>query len=312
MGRRSYKRFQIALPVTVSGLDTNGNPFSQSATTVEISARGVRLRGISCLRGQRGDLVQIKYKQHSARYRVAWIGQNGSVEQGLIGLECLEDANFLFAERLPPGFACESDPRADTYEVPAVDKKAAADPFDVSAAIAERIKPNRRQEERRRYARFSCSGAVRIWEPETDLAIDARVNEVSLGGCYVEIMSPLRLGTAVRVELAINRQTIRVEGVVKNSQPNFGMGIEFMKIAPAEAEKLQRVVGEVSGALRVETPASPALRPASLPGATLEDAVTLWFGSHDVLTRKEFLELKGETQESGKQDPSQQEFTHSY
>ena len=176
----------------------------------------------------------------------------------------------------------------------------------MSAAIAERIKPDRRQEERRRHARYSCSGSVRVWEPETDLAIDARVNEISLGGCYVEIMSPLRLGTEVRLELAINRHTIRVEGLVKNSQPNFGMGIEFMKLAPAEAEKLQRVIGEVTGALRVETPASPAPRPASLPGATLEDAVTLWFGSHDVLTRKEFLGLKEETGHPN------QEFTHSY
>jgi hypothetical protein len=44
MGRRNYKRFQVEVPVAASGLDTAGNPFSQSATTVEISTRGVRLR----------------------------------------------------------------------------------------------------------------------------------------------------------------------------------------------------------------------------------------------------------------------------
>ena len=50
MGRRSYKRLRIELPVTVSGLDTNNNPFIQSATTIDISARGLCVRGISCLR----------------------------------------------------------------------------------------------------------------------------------------------------------------------------------------------------------------------------------------------------------------------
>ena len=106
-------------------------------------------------------------------------------------------------------------------------------------------------------------------------------------------MSPMRLHSAVRLELVVNRRTLTLQGLVRNSQPNFGMGIEFMKIAPAELEKLQRVVGELSGTVPAEIPASPESLSPCLPD-TLEDAVTRWFGSHDALTRKEFLELKEE------------------
>ncbi len=294
MGRRSYKRFQVEVPVTVSGLDTNGNPFTQSATTVEISGRGLRLRGINCLRGQRGEPVQVKYKQHSARYRVAWIGAAGTSSQGLIGLESLEDATYLFADLLPPGFACAFDPRTDNYVIPSPDSYVVPSDvaFGVSPSVVKRLKADRRQEERRRHARFNCSGTARIWEQGHELAISARVNEISIGGCYIEIMSPLRLATCVRLELSINRRTIILEGTVRNSQPSFGMGIEFTKIAPAEAEKLQHVIGEVSGAVPAETQAPTASSSASLPDGTLEDAVTRWFGLHDALTRQEFLKLR--------------------
>ena len=293
MGRRSYKRLRIELPVTVSGLDSNNNPFVQSATTADISARGLRLRGISCLRGQSGQPVQVKYKNHSSRYIVAWIGENGTSSEGQIGLEGL-DANYLFADHLPPDFAFGS---ADSYVVPSPDSAVpSAVTFSVGSGVAERCK-DRRQDERRRHPRYHCSGTVDIREQGNEMAISARVNELSLCGCYIEMMSPLRLATCIRLELSLNRSNIAVEGIVRYSQPQFGMGIEFMKVAPAEAEKLQRVIGELSGAVPAQAPpASPSPSPA---GSPVENAVARWFGTHDALTRQEFLELKQEVALSG-------------
>jgi hypothetical protein len=109
-------------------------------------------------------------------------------------------------------------------------------------------------------------------------------------------MSPLRLATCARLELSINHRRISLEGVVRSSQPQYGMGIEFMKIEPAEAEKLQRVIDEVSGAVPAEVQAPPASPPASPTGSQLENAVIRWFGSHDALTRQEFRKLKEEAE----------------
>ena len=295
MGRRGHKRLRIELPVTVSGLDANGNLFTQSATTVDISARGLCVRYISCLRGQCGQPVQVKYKRQSARYLVAWIGDDGTPLQGLIGLQGL-DANYLFADHLPPDFAfASSDPGADGYVVPGTDGSVVpGNAFNASPGVAERCKDGR-QVERRRYPRFHCSGTAHVWEQGQELAFDARVNEIALGGCYVEIMSPLRVATCVRLELSIKSRSFSVEGIVVYAQPQFGMGIEFMKIAPAEAEKLHRLIGELSGAVPTAAPAPPVSASSSPPGSRLEEALNQWFGAHDVLTRQEFRKLAEES-----------------
>jgi c-di-GMP-binding flagellar brake protein YcgR len=284
MGRRQYKRLHIALPVTVSGVDTRGNPFTQSATTVDISARGLRLRGLSCLRA-RGDPVQIKYKNNVARYRIAWIGEQSSSAHGQVGLEGIEEASFhLFADALSPDLAF-ADPRADTYIVP---PEIAPAP---SPAVVEVRKPDRRQQERRRHPRFTCSGTARIWENGNEHDIGARINEISFGGCYVEMMSPMRIGQGIRMELAVNKRAINLEGIVRTSQPNFGMGVEFTKMQPSEAEKLHRLIAELSGELPAEAQAPPAANLDTIPGRELGEALLRWFGSHDALTRQDFLSL---------------------
>ena len=290
MGRRQQKRLRIALPVTISGLDSNGNPFTQSATTVEISPGGARLRGVRCLRG-RGDPVQVEYKGKQASYRVAWIGHPGKDGDDVAGLEGLEGAALLFAEHLPaanfPGLGAEADPYVDPAAAPA------AAPLDHAAL--ERRETQRRLQERRRYPRFNCAGVAGIWENGQEHAITGRLNEISLGGCYIEMMSPVRVGTGIRMELAVNSRSMRLEGIVRVSTPTCGMGVEFTKIAPGDAEKLHRVVAELSGEAAAEASAPPAppkpARADNTPSQELDEAILLWFGSHDTLSRQDFLNL---------------------
>jgi c-di-GMP-binding flagellar brake protein YcgR len=290
MGRRQQKRLRIALPVTVSGLDNSGKEFTQSSTTVDISPRGVRLSGVRCLRA-RGDPVQLEYKHKRARYRVAWIGQPGTSDDDLAGLEGLEGAQFLFGDHLPAASFPTLSAEADTY---CTEPQAAADHAAVERREAERRQEMRRQDERRRHPRINCVGTARIWEEGQKHDISGRINEISLGGCYVEMMAPVRIGTAIRLELAINSSSIRLEGIVRASQPYFGMGIEFTKIIPAESEKLHRLIAELNGEVVPETPPAPVQqspRADNVPGKELGDALLRWFGSHDTLTRQDFLTM---------------------
>ncbi|MBZ5631157.1 MAG: PilZ domain-containing protein [Acidobacteriia bacterium] len=294
MGRRQQKRLRIALPVTVSGLDSSGNPFTQSAATVEISPGGVRLRGVRCLRN-RGDPVQVEYQGRRGHYRVAWIGQKGTCWEGLAGLEGLEGAALPFAEHLPaasfPGLGAEADPYADPAAAPSA---ALVDHAAAERRESERRQQQQRQEERRRHPRFNCAGVARIWENGQEHAVDGRLNEISLGGCYVEMMSPVRVGTGIRMELAVNSRSMGLQGIVRTSQPTCGMGVEFTKIAPADAEKLHRVVAELSGEVAAEPPPPAAPDPApanNMAGQELSEALLRWFGLHDTLTRRELLNL---------------------
>lgn len=115
MARRQYKRLHIALPVTISGLDSNGNHYVQSATTIEIGVNGMRLSGVRCFRAPGGEPVQVEYQGRHARYRVAWIGAQDSPEDGLVGLQGLEGARFLFSDHLQTTTCSLAGAEPDTY-----------------------------------------------------------------------------------------------------------------------------------------------------------------------------------------------------
>jgi ribosomal protein L32 len=164
--------------------------------------------------------------------------------------------------------------------------------------VAEHPKSDPRHGERRSHPRYACSASANICEEGHEISLTGRVNELSAGGCYVEMMSPLRLGTNVRLELTINSHTVRLEAVVRTSQPNFGMGLQFTHVAPDEAEKLRLIIGELSGSVPEQPQAAVAVPPAGVVepvvSGGLENALGRWFGLHDTLTRNEFIKLKQE------------------
>ena len=288
MGRRHYKRLHIALPVTISGLDSNGNRYTQSATTADIGVNGMRLRGVRCLRAP-GELLQVEYKGRNARYRVAWIGTQGTCGEGLVGLQGLEGARFLFSDHLPPTTYSLACAEPDPYRVESAPPPAACPDH----AATERRDQNRRAEERRRHPRHNCAGTAKLWENGSEHSIAGRINEISRGGCYVEMMSPTRTGTAIRLELSVCGRMLRLEGIVRTSKPTIGMGVEFTRMAPADAERLCHIVSELAGEVPGPSP-EPAAETPELSTASRErvgEAVLLWFGLHETLTREEFIKL---------------------
>jgi len=91
---RRNPRAARALRVTVSGKDRNGNPFSQSSYTMDISENGARLDGVAYLTAP-GEVIEVKRRWHGkARFRVAWIGQVGMSESNQVGI-CTVEAGKL-------------------------------------------------------------------------------------------------------------------------------------------------------------------------------------------------------------------------
>ncbi len=83
--RRSTRAAQT-FRVFVRGNDRNGNPFSQSSYTTDISEDGARLDGVAYLTAP-GQVIEVKRRWHGkARFRVAWVGQIGTSESNQIGI----------------------------------------------------------------------------------------------------------------------------------------------------------------------------------------------------------------------------------
>jgi len=85
-------RVPKTVQVWVRGVDRSGNPFMQSAQTIDIGQSGARLDGVGYLTGP-GDILQVKRGWRKARFRVVWIGQLGTPEANQIGICCVDDTN---------------------------------------------------------------------------------------------------------------------------------------------------------------------------------------------------------------------------
>jgi PilZ domain len=91
--KRHEKRLHLAVPVKV--FPDVASIESQNCCTYEISTTGARLvmpPGIKTV----GQTIWLQRQNRRARYRVAWIGQEGTSQQGQVGVESLEPGNVIW------------------------------------------------------------------------------------------------------------------------------------------------------------------------------------------------------------------------
>lgn len=101
MPRRYDVRLPMQVKVKVSGKDRQGNSFSQTASTVNVSRTGARLDGISCVEGKQTVEVSRGWFK-KARFLVAWTGKPGTPEQMQVGVRCLEPDSNVWGVDFPP------------------------------------------------------------------------------------------------------------------------------------------------------------------------------------------------------------------
>jgi hypothetical protein len=95
MTRRSPRARQ-SIRVVVRGKDRSGNPFSQTSNTLDISNEGARLDGLASLIAP-GDVIELKRRwRGKARFRVAWVGQVGTVQSNQVGISAIDSVRPLW------------------------------------------------------------------------------------------------------------------------------------------------------------------------------------------------------------------------
>ncbi len=243
MGKRVEHRVTVSLPIRLSGLDQQGHPFVQTATTLDVSRTGARLSGIRCLRGP-GEMVQIEFAGHSAQFRVVWVGRVGTGEDGQVGLKCLQPERSFWRVQFRP-------PSPDTYQGPSSDS--AIDPF---APIIVPTQAPWDNIERRSFHRRRCAGIAQIKQSGVNFPIWARVSDVSFGGCYVELVFTIPRETKITLDLKVNQRTFEASGIVVTSHPGVGIGVKFTEMSPEHETVLGELMAELFNSRR--HPASSA------------------------------------------------------
>ncbi|GAC1618040.1 MAG: hypothetical protein PVS2B2_09000 [Candidatus Acidiferrum sp.] len=96
------------------------------------------------------------------------------------------------------------------------------------------------ERERRRTPRYSFIASAELIESDSDVRIASRVSELSLHGCYLDMMNPFPIGTAVLVKISAGEDFFQSRAKIAYSQPNMGAGLEFLNTETQHVEILQR------------------------------------------------------------------------
>lgn len=94
--------------------------------------------------------------------------------------------------------------------------------------------------ERRRTPRYSFIASAELIEADSDVRIASRVSELSLHGCYLDMINPFPVGTKVLVKISAGDILFQAPATVVYSKTNLGAGLEFDKLEKQHETTLER------------------------------------------------------------------------
>jgi hypothetical protein len=205
MGRRREPRKEVRVPVRIFGTDSSGKVFSAKAVTVNVSEHGVELSGVGPSLAL-DEVIGLSYGANRVHFRVKWVGQAGTPEAGCVGLLNTSPEKPLWDFPLPP-----STP--DTHQ----------------PQIAQQ----------RKHPRMKCSNSVEI-QIQNGPLLRAKISDLSLGGCYVEMAAPVPPRARAKVGIWIGEAKVQADCEVAHSAAGMGFGLKFVRIAESDLELIRQ------------------------------------------------------------------------
>jgi hypothetical protein len=221
--------------VRVWGMDGEQKPFIQRATARYFTEKGALLTGV--LPVKMNDVIGLRYLERKARFKITWVSDQDAAQTRSVGVECLEDLN-LFGVRRP-------------IPIEATSKIYAASQAQANGQGA----PNRREAQR-----YTCHVAADIRAAGALTPAHASVTDISSKGCYLQMISPLAVGTEISLSVYAKEQgrPLVLRGAVRTSHPMVGMGVQFAKLMPSDLKGIDVVLQRLNGAATAQVEEYPA------------------------------------------------------
>jgi hypothetical protein len=102
------------------------------------------------------------------------------------------------------------------------------------------------QPEKRRSPRYIFIASAELYEEKTDVRVASRVSELSLYGCYLDMMNPFPAGTIILLKIFADELTFQSKARVVYSTENVGAGVTFLDVEPKYDYILRRWMEEAS------------------------------------------------------------------
>ena len=198
------------IPVRVFGMDADGRPFVQLATARNLTLEHAILERVEH-RLAPGAVIGIQYEEHKTRVRVLWVCELDGARDTQLGIQLID------ARQCP-----------------------------WSCAMSAQETRSRGNFERRRFPRHQLSVGMEISDLASGHKVRVKSSDLSVGGCYIETMLPLALGTGLEIEMWIESSKVSARAIVRTCDPGVGMGIEFVGVTPDKQRQLEDLLASCS------------------------------------------------------------------
>jgi len=101
--------------------------------------------------------------------------------------------------------------------------------------------------ERRRLARYSFIATAEVVELRSQTRVAGRCSDLSMGGCYVDTLSPLPIDSELRITIRHASSEFQATAVVAYAHASMGMGIRFTGMEAEFRNVLRYWIADLSG-----------------------------------------------------------------
>ena len=98
------------------------------------------------------------------------------------------------------------------------------------------------QDERRSFPRYPFIAHAEVRDAGESSRLSARVSDISLSGCYLDMMNPLPVNTRIRVIIHDNKNPFEAQARIVYSVPNLGAGVAFLDLEPSSKSSLEACI----------------------------------------------------------------------
>jgi hypothetical protein len=100
------------------------------------------------------------------------------------------------------------------------------------------------EEQRRRNPRYAFIANAELFEPTTRMRIATRVSELSVQGCYLDMLNPFPEDTVGLVKITVGDTIFETKVRVVYAHSNLGVGLVFLDSDPKNLEVLKAWIEE--------------------------------------------------------------------
>lgn len=138
------------------------------------------------------------------------------------------------------------------------------------------LQPSADAAERRNTIRYQLTVSAEVVEVKSGTRFSTRTTDLGPGGCFVDTLMPLPVGSGVNVRLHKNNMAFEITGTVTFSQAGLGMGIAFTQMAPEKEAAFDAWIAELTAIRPVsfEMPRAVPPRPTARTSNESQSALT--------------------------------------